>query len=71
MLVFVILPALLGHCYSTLQSLKGAQKEKYSINTLYDETVGVHMICHLGNQIRLPRVNLYLYTHTLQNTNKQ
>ena len=25
---------LLGLCYSTLQSLKGTQKEKYSINTL-------------------------------------
>ena len=29
---------LLGLCYSTLQSLKGTQKEKYSINTLYNET---------------------------------
>ena len=29
---------LLGLCYSTLQSLKGTQKDKYSINTLYDET---------------------------------
>ena len=29
---------LLGLCYSTFQSLKGTQKEKYSINTLYDET---------------------------------
>ena len=35
---------LLGRCYSTLQSLKGTQKEKYGINTLYDETVGVYEI---------------------------
>ena len=35
---------LLGLCYSTLQSLKGTQKEKYSINTLYDETVVVYEI---------------------------
>ena len=35
---------LLGLCYSTLQSLKGTQKEKYSINTLHDETVGVYLI---------------------------
>ena len=38
---------LLGLCYNTLQLLKGTQKEKYSIDTLYDETVEV--LCDLDH----------------------
>ena len=41
---FACLCTLLGLCYSILQSLKGTQIEKYSINTLYDETVRVYEI---------------------------
>ena len=32
-----------GRCYSTLQSLKGTRKKKYSINTLYDGTEGYNL----------------------------
>ena len=52
-------------CYSTLQSLKGTQKEKYSINTLYDETIDLYGdLYHLGNLNRHLRASCsrHLYT---------
>ena len=46
---------LLGLCYSTFQSLKGTQKEKYGINTLYDKTIGLYGdLYHLENLNRRP-----------------
>ena len=58
---------LLGLCCITFQSLKGTQKEKYmySINTLYDETIGLYGdLYHLGNLNRRPRASCLgrLYT---------
>ena len=45
-------------CYSNFQLLKGTQKDKYSINTLYDETIGLcGDLYHLGNLNRRPRAS--------------